>query len=244
MAIVGTGLSTAGIRAEFFQRLAEVQKQTHWEGLTTRLQARTKKEQYRFLGQVPPMREWKTGRLARGVFSESYDVEDLKYESTLEVDREELEDDQFGQIRLRISEMADRAATHKDSLVAALLENGATAGFNSYDGLSFFNDAHVSGKSGSQDNDITTSIVDKDNPTAAEFRSALRDAITTLLGFKDDQGEPMSFGATGLVCVVPPSMLITVSEAINATLVDQGSTNILSGAARIIALPHLTSTDK
>jgi len=79
--------------------------------------------------------------------NESYSIENLKYESTLEVDRDEVADDQTGQIRIRIAELAERAASHKDFLLSQLLINGETAGFNSYDGVSFFNDAHVSGSS-------------------------------------------------------------------------------------------------
>jgi phage major head subunit gpT-like protein len=243
MAIVGTGLSTKGIKGEFFHTFEASAKQTHFADLATRLQSTTAKETYKFLGTVPPMREWGTGRLARGMYAESYDIENLKYEVTLEVDRDEVEDDQLGQIMIRVREMAQRAATHKDYLIAQLLIHGATAGYNSYDGVPFFGATHESGKSGAQDNDLTGAIVDKDAPTAAELRTALTAAIVALLGFKDDQAEPMSLSATGLVMIVPPSMLIPASEAVNATLTSSGGTNILSGAARIIAFPWLTDTD-
>jgi len=189
------------------------------------------------------MREWGTGRLARGVFAEKYDVSDMKYEITIEVDREEIEDDQLGQIRIRINEMAGRPAQHKDVLIGELLKNGASAGFLSYDGQIFFPNAHVSGASGTQDNILTESgTADKDNPTTAEWRVALRNAIARLLTFKDDQGEVMSFGATGLVVIVPPNMFVTAAEAVNATLV-ASTTNVLQGAARIITFPYLTATD-
>lgn len=243
MPIIGTGLSTPGIRAEFFQRFDEVHKQTYWDQLATRLASKTKTEDYTFLGQVPPMREWGTGRLARGVFVEKYSVADLKYEITLEVDREEIEDDQLGQIRIRINEMASRAAQHKDVLIGDLLKNGASAGFLSYDGQIFFSNAHVSGLSGTQDNTLAESgTADKDNPTTAEWRVALRNAIARLLTFKDDQGEIMSMGATGLVAVVPPNMFVTAAESLNATLV-ASTTNVLAGAARIVVFPYLTATD-
>jgi phage major head subunit gpT-like protein len=65
----------------------------------------------------------------------------LKYESTLEVDRDEISDDKTGQIRMRIGELAARAATHKDYLISQLLINGETAGYHSYDGVPFFDDA-------------------------------------------------------------------------------------------------------
>ena len=42
------------------------------------------------------------------------------------------------------------------------------------------------------------------------------------------------------MCVVPPTMLYTALEAVSATLISQTS-NVLQGAARVIALPRLTS---
>ena len=242
MAIIGTGLTLAGVKAGFFQTYDEASKASHYEELSTKLQSTTKTETYAFLGTVPPLREWSSGRLARGVFAESYSVENAKYECTLEVDRDEIEDDQLGQIRIRIAEMASRAATHKDSEIARLLANGHSAGYHSYDAVPFFGATHESGKSGAQDNDLTGAIVDKDAPTSAEFRASLSAAIVAILGFKDDQGEPMSQAATGLVAVVPANMLIPASEAINATIL-AATTNVLSGAAKIIAWPWLTGTD-
>lgn len=239
MAIVGTQLSTPGLKAEFFERLGKTE--TVWQDLCTPIKSGTKKETYAFLGSVPQVREWGTGRKARGLYEESYDVENLKYESTLEVDRDEIEDDQHGQIKVRVNELAERAARHKDYLIGQLLINGATAGYTSYDGKTFFAADHESGKSGVQDNDLTPAAVHVDAPSAAEFRTSLGTAMATLLALKDDQGEPMSMSATGLVAIVPPTMLITASEAVNATLVSTGGTNVLSGACRIIPFPHLTA---
>lgn len=138
--------------------------------------------------------------------------------------------------------MADRAATHKDSEIGRLLINGASAGFLAYDGSLFFATDHASGKSGAQDNTLAPSAANANAPTIAEFRTALGSGIARLLGFKDDQGEPMSMSADGLVAVVPPTMLITALEAINATIV-ASTTNVLQGAARVIGLPHLSATD-
>jgi phage major head subunit gpT-like protein len=189
------------------------------------------------------MREWGTGRVARGLRTESYSVENLKYESTLEVDRDEIADDKTGQIRVRIGELAERAATHKDYLTAQLLINGETAGFDSYDGVSFFNDSHVSGESGTQSNKHTSTATDPDNPTTTEFKAALKTAIGAMMGFKDDQGDPMSISATGLMCVVPTTMYLTSLEAVSATVISSTS-NVLEGAARIIAFPWLADTSK
>jgi len=123
------------------------------------------------------------------------------------------------------------------------LVNGDQAGFLAYDGQIFFSAAHESGKSGAQSNILIPAAVDADNPTTAEFRTALSEAIARLLSLKDDQAEPMNMAADGLVAIVPGGMLVTASEAVNATIV-ASTTNVLQGAARVIAFPRLTDASK
>ncbi len=237
MAIINTGLLTKGLRSEFFNRFE--QTPAHYADLATRIASNSDHETYRWLGSVPQMREWGTGRVARGLRSESYSVENLKYEATLEVDRDEIADDQTGQIRIRIAELADRAATHKDYLLSQLLIHGGDAGFHSYDGVPFFSTSHESGASETQSNKLTPEAGDDEAPTAAEFRAALGAGIAAMIGFRDDQGHPMAHSATGFVCVTPPSLYLTALEAVNATVIG-ATTNTLQGAARVIALPWLS----
>jgi len=237
MAVINTGLLTKGLRSEFFNRFDAAT--TFYRDLTTRIVSTGPSETYRWLGTVPQMREWGNGRLTQGLRTESYSVANQKYEATIEVDRDEIADDQTGQIRLRVGELAQRAATHKDYLLTQFLINGGTAGYHSYDGVSFFNVAHVSGASGNQSNRLSPEVVDAEQPTTDEFRAALQAAIAAMLAFKDDQGQPMMIGASGLAIVTPPSLYFTALETVNATVVGSTS-NVLSGVARVIALPGLT----
>ena len=241
MAIINTGLLTRGLRSEFFNRLDATT--TYFQDLATRIQSNSDSETYKWLGSVPHMREWGTGRVAKGLRIESYSVENLKYEATLEVDRDEIADDKTGQIRIRIAELAERGATHKDYLIAQLLINGETGGFNSYDGVSFFNDAHESGDSGAQDNKLTCDASDPDDPTTVEFKTALKVAIAAMMGFKDGRGDPMSISASGLACVVPTTLYLTALEAVGAAVV-AGTSNVLAGVARVIAFPWLADQSK
>jgi len=241
MAIINTGLLTKGLTSEFFNRFDSTT--THFQNLATRVTSTTDRETYRWLGTVPQVREWGTGRLAQGLRTESYSIENLKYEATLEVDRDEISDDQTGQIRIRVAELADRAATHKDYLVSQLLLGGETTGNNSYDGVSFFNASHVSGASGTQSNLLTFDATTVDEPTVDEFKASLKAAIGEMLAYKDDQGQPMMTSASGLACVVPTTMLFTASEAINSTVIGN-ETNVLSGIARVIPFPWLTDLSK
>lgn len=241
MAVINTGLLNKGLRSEFFNRFDAAT--THFQDLSTRIQSSSDSETYRWLGTVPNMREWGTGRLAKGLGTESYSVENLKYESTLEVDRDEISDDKTGQIRVRVAELAERAATHKDLIISQLLIGGESSGFEGYDGVPFFSDAHVSGSSGDQDNLLSYQAATPTDPSVDDFKAALKQAIGAMLGFKDDQGEPLSISSTGLVCVVPTMMYLTALEAVSATLVSSTS-NVLAGAARVVAMPWLTDQSK
>ncbi len=79
MAVINTGLLTKGLRSEFFDRFG--QTTTFFQDLSTRIPSTSEAETYRWLGTVPRMREWGTGRLARGLRTESYSVENLKSEA-------------------------------------------------------------------------------------------------------------------------------------------------------------------
>lgn len=240
-AIIGTGLNVGALRGEFFERLAAMP--ALWADLSTTIKATTKTEKFRFLGSVPPLRAWGHGRLARGLNVESYDVVTEKYESTLSVDRDEIDDDQLGQLRIRVNELASKAAAHKDLLLSDLIVNGGETGFNSYLGVPFFSTALPIRAGGTQSNDVSYDATTAAAPTTAEFRAAFSKALAALLGLKDDQGEPLNISATGLVAVVPPTMLVTAMEALNTTIVAQTS-NVLQGAARVMSFSRLTAPEK
>jgi phage major head subunit gpT-like protein len=238
--IINTGLTTSALKGNFFSAL----KATNpiWKQLATVVRSTASSENYRWLGTVPQMRQWGSGRLAQGLRSESYSVENQKYEATLEVDRDELADDQLGQIVVRVRELARRAAIHPDKLLADMLENGATAGYNSYDGVTFFADSHQSGDSGVQSNKLTYDATDPANITADEFAASYEQAVQTMLSYKDDQGEPANGEIGKLAVIVPANLWYKAKQALTAQVADM-STNILAGEASVVVFPRLTSDD-
>ncbi|MEK6676574.1 MAG: Mu-like prophage major head subunit gpT family protein [Planctomycetota bacterium] len=241
MAIIDTGLVLAGARSEFAGIYDAMDKAAAYRELAERIVSTKDVENHRFLGSVPPMREWASGRVAHGVRGERYDITNLKYELTMEIDRDEISDDQTGQIMRRIRDIAPRAAQHKDLLIATLLESGATAGFISYDGITYFNDAHVSGDSGNQDNTLTFNVADAGNvPTVAEMKDIIKLGIQQIMGFKDDKGQPKFMMQSGMAVVVPVALWAVAVEALGATIINN-TTNVLANMARLIVMPHLTS---
>lgn len=238
--VINTGLTTAGLRSTFFERLNATP--TRWQSWSTLVPSTLPIETYKWLGAVANPREWGTGRIAKGLRTETYTVPNRKYESTIEVDREEIEDDQTGQVILRVQDMATRAAQYKDYLIGGLLMTGDESGQNSYDGVSFFNDAHVSGASGNQDNLLTFEVASADTtqPTATEFKTAIQRAAAAMMNFKDDQGMPMHMDASGLTLVVAPQLYFAALEAMNASVINNTS-NVNMGLAQVVAFPYLSA---
>ncbi len=56
MAVKSVGLSTKGLRSEFFSKFDA--QEVHYQTLSTRIPSTTDPETYRFLGSVQTMREW------------------------------------------------------------------------------------------------------------------------------------------------------------------------------------------
>lgn len=237
--VINTGLTTAGLRSTFFERLNSTP--ARWQEWCTQVPSTLPIETYKWLGTVANPREWGTGRIAKGLRTESYTLENLEYESTIEVDRKEIEDDQTGQIRLRVQDMATRAQQYKDYLLAQLLITGDESGQNSYDGVSFFNDTHVSGASGNQDNLLTFEVASTDitQPTATEFKTAVQLAATAMMNFKDDQGMPLHMDANGLTLVCAPNLYFAALEAMTASVINNTS-NVNAGLAQVVSFPFLS----
>jgi phage major head subunit gpT-like protein len=239
--IIDTGLTTSALKGNLFSALKAANPV--WQALATSVKSTGPAESYRWLGTVPQMREWGSGRLAKGLRSESYSVANHKYEATIEVDRDEMSDDQLGQIVVRVRELARRAASHPDKLLAVLLENGASGGYTSYDGATFFATTHESGESGVQSNSLTYDVDSPTAVTAEEFAESYKQAVETMLALKDDQGEPIHGELGQMVVLVPAALWYVAKQALTAQIND-AATNVLSGEASVLVFPRLTSTDK
>ncbi|MBI1209675.1 MAG: hypothetical protein GC191_20630 [Azospirillum sp.] len=101
-----------------------------------------REETYAWLGQFPKMREWVGDRVVNQLIAYGYAVKNRRFESTIEVPREDIEDDSYGVFAPLFQEMGAHAAQHPDELVCDLLGSGFTA--TGYDGKAFFAADHPS----------------------------------------------------------------------------------------------------
>jgi len=100
----------------------------------------TASENYAFLGAFPKMREWIGERQYKNLLASKYAVPNKDFESSVEIPRNDIQDDKIGLFNPFVAEVGRAAASHPDELVFALLPAGFTEGC--YDGQPFFSAAH------------------------------------------------------------------------------------------------------
>ena len=221
-----------GLKTVFFEALDATVGD--YERLTTIVGSESDEETYPWLGAVPNMREFKDERMPLGLLEHSYSIRNKTWESSIAVERSAIEDDKYGQIKLRVTSLAREAKRHMDELIFSLLGNGF-AGM-CYDGQNFFDTDHTSGESGTQSNKGTASL----------SADALQTAITTMMKYKDDRGKFL--GVVPDLLVVPPDLQWTAMELLESTYWPEASANeknannVLKGKLDLLVSPYLTDT--
>ena len=137
--------------------------ETHCDTIAMVVESSTSEENYGWLGQFPDLREWIGDRVLKQLASHGFKIVNKKYESTVVVPREDVEDDRHGVYRPMFSEMGRVGRVHPDKMLFTLLGTGFDA--LCYDGETFFNDAHpVSGLPGDTSADTLSNVQDGTGP--------------------------------------------------------------------------------
>lgn len=251
---MGTSVLTSrAIIGEFYAKLE--QGATGWaNGLSFGVQSDQEMEEYKWLGMTPVMREWVGGRNAKGLRDNGYTIKNKPWEATLEISADDLRRDKTGQIMVRVREMAKNANKHWNRLISTLINNGGST--VCYDGQYFFDTDHSEGDSGSQSNALSIDISalptavhgSTTAPSVGEMQLVIMQAAQSILGFKDDQGEPMNEDASSFLVMTPTPLWSAAVAAVKNPLVDNGNVNTIKTLDGlkfdVVSNPRLTATDK
>lgn len=221
-----------GLKTTFMQGWAGVD--LRYKDIVTEVPSTLATENYAWLGQAPVLRQWTDERLPKGLSEFSYTIANKKWENSIGVQREVLEDEQYGQVKMRVSQLPAMVAKGQNRTVFNLL--AAANSTVCYDGANMASTTHSENNSGTQSNLITSSPLNAANYQIARALFA---------GFKDDQGEIV--GAQGTTLVVPVGLEGTARALLNADFVTDGTaggggiTNIWKGSANLVVAPWLTN---
>lgn len=195
----------------------------------TEVNSTKKEEDYGWLGAPPALREFIDSRVVKSISDYKYKIENKKFEGTIGITRETIEDDQIGAIGQRARELAFRARVHLRKIFYETLLTGETA--LGYDSVAFFSAAHT----GSQSNLISAGA----GVTLQNLKDDIDKAETMMLTLKDDQGEPYNEGEITFGIICPPALrgkfreLNTLRTINNTENIMMGRIGQISSSARL-----------
>lgn len=223
-------LSSRAIIGSFYKRLNTLDGANWINAISMLINSDQESEEYRWLGQVPQMREWLGGRQAKGFSDFTQTLTNVHYEATLEVLTRELRLDKTGQLLIRISELARRTNSHWASLLTTQIDNGITTAC--YDGQFFFDTDHTEGNNTtSQSNDISVDISALPVTTAGtitapsveEMQLTIQEGVKAIIGFLDNENEPMNEDASSFLVMVPLALRTATQAALANPMLATGA---------------------
>jgi phage major head subunit gpT-like protein len=200
--IIDTVALEKGLKT-IYNQAYQMARPPNYAPATTVAPSTSDREKYGWLGALPVMREWIGEKKVKAIADYDYTIINKDWEATIEIDRNELEDDQYDMIRPRIEWMAAGARVFPDRLISDLVINGTSN--LAYDGQAFFAD-----RTAPNDN-----LLAGTGTTDAQVEADLKAARAAMMKFVDDAGEQMGLIMDTIVC--PAALEVTFMKFMAST---------------------------
>ena len=119
-----------------------------WGQCASLVPSTTSEQKYGWLGKITKFRDWIGERQYQNLVAHDYAIKNKTWENTVDVSRDEIEEDQYGIYAPVVEQLGQDAALHPDEMVFGLLKAGFTT--PCYDGQYFFDTDHPVGAPGAQ----------------------------------------------------------------------------------------------
>lgn len=209
-----------------------------WQRVAMLVPSTSKQNNYDWLSTFPRMRKWVGEKTIKALSAFNYNIINDDWEATVEVDRNDIEDDQLGIYKPQAESAGVSAKQLPDEIVADLANNAFTA--FCYDKQFFIDVDHPitlpDGTIGSMSNKGTLAL---SFATLAAAQGSLGVADTTLMEMVDDQGRPLNI--SGDVLMVPPALKQTANTLMTTDRLQDGKPNPFKGAFEVVVNQRLTS---
>ncbi|MGE4501980.1 MAG: Mu-like prophage major head subunit gpT family protein [Thiomicrospira sp.] len=205
-----------------------------WQDVAMKVTSTTSENTYVWLSKFPKMRKWVGEKHVKQLAAHKYSIVNDDFEATVEVDRNDIEDDQLGNYAPQAQMAGMSAKALPDELVTELVDKGFTQ--ICYDGQYFFDTDHdVNGTSVSNKGTAALSIA-----TLAAAQASYGAARTALRSMKDDEGRSLSINPN--VLAVPPALEDVANALMTVDRLEDGKPNIYKGTAKVVVMPGLSSS--
>jgi len=213
--------------------------ESSWEKIATRVPSTTAQEIYTWFSNWPMMRKWIGDKIISKLKAYKYAVTNDDFEVTVEVDRNDIEDDTLGQYGPQATGSGMAAKTFPDELLADAI-NGAFA-TECFDGQYFIDTDHpVSDKNGNVSSVSNKGVAVLSAASQAAAMASFGAGQTAMESFKSDEGRPL--GVSPDVLMVGPALRAVATILMTAERLEDGKPNLYRGACEVVVNPRITST--
>lgn len=220
-----------GLKTIFHNTLKSVSG--NWQKTAMEVPSSGAGEDYAWLTRFPRMRKWVGDKVVKALAAGKYYKANEDWEATIEVDRNDIEDDRLGLYNNQAQMAGESAGELHDIIVDDLKNNAFTQ--TGIDGQYFYDTDHPVGEA-SVSNKITAALSAATLATVTASYGALRLAI---MGFEDEEGMPLRLVPDTLE--VPPALEAIARIICEKDKLQDNSPNPYQGTAVVEVNPGLTS---
>ncbi len=206
-----------------------------WQDVAMVVPSTARSNDYKWLSSFPRMQKWIGDKAVKALSASGYSITNDDWEATVEVDRNDIEDDNLG-IYAPQAQMAGFSAKQlPDEIVFDLVNRAFST--PCYDGQYFFDTDHpVNGQSVSNKGSKKLSAA-----SLAAAKASYGAGRTTMKKFKDDEGRPLNI--TPNVLLVPAALEDEANTLMTVDRLEDGKANPYKNTAKVVVAPWLTSDD-
>lgn len=233
--IMGTPYETLGSRAIkgiFYEAVDKLLDGAWFGDVTLRTSSDQASEDYAMVGAPPQMRERTGHNTEAQVIPYSFNLKNLDLETGIGIPWNDLRRDKTGMLRVRMSQLAEKAVKWVSDNLTTLLNDGATNTL-SWTGQAFYSATQQWGNSGAFKNLLTSSEVPAlnvsttTNPTPTEMANIILGMIAYQYKYLDDTGDDINGMAREFAVLVPPEYMAAAIAGVYSERLDGGISNSL-----------------
>jgi phage major head subunit gpT-like protein len=123
---------------------------SYYEKIATIVRSTSRQTTYPWLGRTTRFREWLGSRVVQALETHTYTLVNRNFEDTISIDRNDIEDDNYGVYEPIIEQLGWDTKVHPDVLLFTMIKNAVSAPSTvlGYDGQPFFSGTHPVGPLG------------------------------------------------------------------------------------------------
>lgn len=212
--------------------------ETTWEKIAMKVPSTTGQNDYAWLSKFPKMRKWIGEKSVKALEAFKYVVVNEDFEATVEVERNDIEDDNLGIYAPQAQAAGESSKQLPDEIISDVVNNAMVT--KCYDGQYFFDTDH----SVKQEDGTTASVSNKGSSvlsaaSQAAAQASLGAAELAMMEFKDDEGRPLNVKPN--ILLVPPALKATANILMTTDRLEDGKPNPFKGAFEVVVDARLKS---